>query len=566
MKKFMEKLKNISVKKRLMRTFTYIVIIASLAGALGLCLLFVLDHRYSTALHDNGFIQGDLGEYNAYLNKSSSYVRDIIMLDNADEIADAKDSLAQSDEKIDYYLEHFTERLENDDERQLTALINEKYPQYIQLRDEAIALAEKNNDEKAHDIFYGEALPLLQEVMNASEELLTINIELGDNVSVMLSTLTIVFAIIMAVLIAVAVSVSIKFAHYTATDFERPIEKMRLATEKLASGKLDAEVQINSRNEFGEMGAYYNDAIAQIRTYINTLQYGLAEVAKGNFNVYPNVEFHGDFIALKDSLEHIINSLSDTLRHINEGAEEVSLGSEQLADGAQILAEGATSQAGAVEELTATIENVTSASEDSAQKANKAYINAQEFARMAQQSSKEMDLLMAAMDQITATSHEIEGIIGEIEEIASQTNLLSLNASIEAARAGESGKGFAVVADQIGKLATDSAQSATNTKALIIKSLEEIVKGNEITKKTVTDLEQLITGIQELAEASRETRDLSANQAEIMVQVQQGIIQISDVIQNNSATAEESSATSEELAAQSQTLKSLVDQFILRDN
>ena len=59
--------------------------------------------------------------------------------------------------------------------------------------------------------------------------------------------------------------------------------------------------------------------------------------------------------------------------------------------------------------------------------------------------------------------------------------MLALNASIEAARAGEAGKGFAVVADQIGKLASDSAKSAVNTRELIDKTLVEIEKGNSIT-------------------------------------------------------------------------------------
>ena len=143
---------------------------------------------------------------------------------------------------------------------------------------------------------------------------------------------------------------------------------------------------------------------------------------------------------------------------------------------------------------------------------------------------------------------------------------MSLNASIEAARAGEAGRGVAVVADQIGKLATDSAQSAVNTRTLIVKSLEEIANGNEITSKTAEALEEVVDGIKGLAKGARANSVQSAEQAETMAQVQLGVEQIAEVVQNNSASAQETSATSQELNAQSENLKALVDQFILRED
>ena len=562
----LKNLRNMKVKDRLVRSFVFVTIMASLAGVLGAILMLGLDARYGKALELNGFIQGDLGEYNAYLYKDSALTRDIILLTDAADIEQSKAELEKADEKVDYYLDQFEHKLESDEERTLLADIKTEYPAYLELRDKAIELAVQNKDAEALKVFREEARPHLLKAIEDSEALLAMNVEMGDSVSASLSLFSKILVLIILVCVAVAVFISIKFAYATAYDFVRPIEKVQAGTAKLAKGELDVNVEVHSQNELGDMANDLNAAIAKIREYIEVIEYGLDEVGKGNFAVRPTVEFQGDFVKIKDSIENITISLSHTLGQINEGADQVAIGSEQLAMSAQTLAEGATSQAASVQELTATIENVAAAAEDSAQKANESYQTAEKYAEVAQDSSNEMKRLTEAMARITETSQEIESIIAEIEDIAEQTNLLSLNASIEAARAGEAGRGFAVVADQIGKLAADSAQSAINTKELIVKSLAEIEQGNAITTKTAEALEQVVGGIHELAGAAKNNSTLSAEQAETMAQVQMGIEQIADVVQNNSASAEETSATSEELSAQSQNLKALVDQFVLRED
>lgn len=347
----------------------------------------------------------------------------------------------------------------------------------------------------------------------------------------------------------------------------KPIYELQDAVKKVKKGDFDIDVKYDSKDELGVLADGLREACGQMKAIVADAGYMLGEMGEGKFNVSSNAgkSYVGDFRALLEGMDKLNVQLSDTMRQIRLSADQLTIGAGQLADGAQNLADGATDQAGAIEELTATVEDVANISAESAKNAVTAAEGATSAAENAKKNSEKFGQLTEAMDRITATSKEIENIISAIEDIASQTNLLSLNASIEAARAGEAGKGFAVVADQIGKLAADSAKSAVSTRELISKCLHEVESGNAIVDETIKSFGTVLTSMEEFAGMAAGAAEASKAQADMLKQVEEGIGQISSVVQNNSAAAEETSALSEELSNQSTKLDEAVKKFVLTE-
>lgn len=561
----LDKIKEMKVEKKLKYCFTLVVIVSSISGVLGIIMLMYTNSKHSEALVANGFSQGQIGTFSTYLNKEPAIIREMILLKNQEDIVASLQELQEVQQQTDAAYEVMLENCTTAAEMEYINNIAEQLPVYREVFSRVQDLAAANQKDAATKLLVEEAKPTLKALTNEVEALIQLNVEMGNNVSRTLTITEYIALALMVIVLILAIVISVWFAGYVAKLFSVPIGKVKDASVELARGNLNIEIQKMYPDEIGEMTDSFQEAAEMIKLYIRELSRGLGEVAQGNFNIATDVEFKGDFHALADSLNRIIQSLSGTLGNIYESSEQVSMGATQMAQSAQSLAEGATNQAASVEELTATIQNITETIVHSSEKAEESFHNAERFKKEAEASNEEIKDLNLAMERINETSKEIANIITAIEDIASQTNLLSLNASIEAARAGEAGRGFAVVADQIGKLAADSATSAVNTKNLIEHAIQEIERGNEIMLRATGAIESVIQGISTLAASTNEISTLSASQADAMRQLEIGIEQISEVIQNNSAAAEQTSATSQELSAQSESLEHMVGQFSLKE-
>lgn len=561
--------KKLKIQERLKKCFTVVALLASIAGVIGAIMMLIIAAQYKHALTNYGFSQGDIGKAMIVFADARSATRGVIGYNDTDMIATMKQIHDEKKQKFDDYWAIVANTCVTGTEKDLYEQVNTLVQQYWDAEAQAMEIGASTDNEdsiKAQQMMNDTVDPLYEQVYSLTADLLNANVNEGNSLEAKLSAMSIIFLIVIVAMIVFAFAQAMRMGSSIAKGIAVPLGELSDRFTTFAKGNLtDPFPVVDTQDEVADMINTANEMKETLKLVIADCGKHLADMASGNFDIRtdcPEV-YQGEFEKLLLAMRDMKDQMIVTLRSIEDASSQVSAGSTNLAEASQSLAEGATEQAGAVEELQATITSITENIEKSADQAHESYVQAKQYADEADNSRVQMTAMVDAMTRINETSKNIENIISEIEDIASQTNLLSLNASIEAARAGEAGRGFAVVADQIRQLAEQSTKSAVDTRKLIEGSLEEIAEGNKAADKAAASIETVVEGIGKIAESARNVRQVSRDQATAMEQAEQGVNQISEVVQANSATAQESSATSEELSAQAVSLDELISKYVL---
>lgn len=557
-------IEDLSIKNKLLISFVIMAIIGVFVEVVCLISLYKTNKDYNYALTNYGFSQGYIGKLGIEVANSNAIIRDVLLFENSDDLSNVQEKINQCADNIDELLAEVGKYNTTPEEKKTYNQIIEKVTGYEKIRDIIVTAGVTHNTENGLKLLETDGAPLMNDISDNISQLLQIKIDSCDKLKQKLDALQYINMMIILVLIVISTILILFLAKYITKMISDPIEKMKNVAKEVAEGNLEVLVDVDSKDEIGELATSFSIMIVSMKSYINEISSILHDISKGNLNVSTAGNYKGNFIEIKDSLDNILSALNGVFYDIKESAGQFNLTSEQVASNSQTVANGASEQTNSIEMLFQYIGEMDQYIRNTATNANDTNTITGELVNNIELCNLKMKEMLEAMDEIEKSSKDINIILNTVDNIASQTNLLALNAAIESARAGEAGKGFAVVAEEVRKLANQTTSAAKQTTSLLKESLTSVYKGKELASNTAESLEQLVINVDSANKLMCDITSTSEEQVKFIEEINSGISSISSVIQDNLVTAEHSAAYSEELTAQAVTLNEMINYFSLK--
>lgn len=308
--------------------------------------------------------------------------------------------------------------------------------------------------------------------------------------------------------------------------------------------------------------------LGMIRVVVKPLQETVEHfnrIAKGDLTARVEDRGSNEIGQLFAGLKEMQNRLIGLVTSLRRNSDSVYTGAQEIATGSQDLSSRTEEQASALQETATSMEQMASTVRQNADAAVEADQLSTNASSKAEDGGREVQQTVELMRSIEDSARQINEIIGVIDSIAFQTNILALNASVEAARAGEQGRGFAVVASEVRLLASRSADSAKEIRALIEATSARIASGAEQAERSGQTINDTVKAIRQVSKLMSEVSAATQEQHAGIDQINVAINQMDSVTQQNASLVEQTSAAAASLEEQAEQLAALIGAFRLAD-
>lgn len=298
------------------------------------------------------------------------------------------------------------------------------------------------------------------------------------------------------------------------------------------------------------------DEVGTIATAIHTLIGKFVNIVN---NLKGSSETLTDF---SSEIRKSIGNINESIANVNVAVDEIAMGATNQANETTSVTQQMNDMSIAVDEAMKNIEMLTESTGSMENSNRTANSTLDDLVQISNRTSQSIKMVYEQTNATNQSAAEIQSVVNIIADIASQTNLLSLNASIEAARVGEHGRGFAVVADEVRNLAdqcrVSSEQIAQIIQELITKSnenveaMDAVVSEMEMQHKklesTRTVFEELDTEINNVARAVENIKEITEGIGRVKDAVYSNMESLAAISEENAASTQETSATMTELS------------------
>jgi methyl-accepting chemotaxis protein len=348
--------------------------------------------------------------------------------------------------------------------------------------------------------------------------------------------------LVVSLVLVLALIVYLYLGFYMAT--RRTLKRLSHQMGQVADGDMTIRVEVDSRDELGELAGDFNNTVARIRSLIQQVSQTSGQVQEQSLQVQNvSTESSHAVAAQRAQIEQVataMNEMAATSQEVARSAAAAVLNAEQVNRETLVGRSLVESSVDGVGKLAGEIENS-----------------------------------VRVINQLADDSSSISRVLEVIKGVAEQTNLLALNAAIEAARAGEQGRGFAVVADEVRTLARRTQQSTEEIEQMIARlqsgvgaAVKAMGSSHGMTGATVEAslkvqgaLENILAAVTQIVDQSQQIAAAAEEQTAVSHDIDQNIVQINEAGERTAQGARQAEQSSNRMGQLVKDLQGIISAF-----